>query len=80
LETGLHFSYGISGKTDWHSVGIPKRDTYDAGFKNRYNYGLECGAGIRFKTLYLGVSIAIDDYDRESKGTPYSAIKLGYTF
>ena len=79
-ETGFHFSYGIGGKTDWRSVGIPKRDTYDTGFKNRYNYGLECGAGIRFKTLYLGVSIAIDDYDRESKGSPYSAIKLGYTF
>ena len=80
LETGIHFSYGIGGKTDWSSVGIPQKNTYDSGFKNRYNYGLECGAGIRFKILYLGVSIAVDDYDRESKGTPYCAIKLGYTF
>lgn len=77
LETGTFLSYGIGGKSKCCFNG-DKHDTFESGFKNRYNYGIDCGAGISFKNYYIGVSGTFSN--RNITPGYIGAVKLGYTF
>lgn len=75
LETGAFLSYAVGGKS---GNGDNKHDTYESGFKNRYNFGADFGAGVSFKQFYLGVSNTFNYRNIAPAFT--SAVKFGYTF
>lgn len=76
LETGTYLSYGVGGKSV-DGAGA-KHDTFESGFKNRYNLGLECGAGVSVKNFYFGVSGTLNMCNNAPGYV--GAVKFGYTF
>ena len=76
LETGAFFSYVVGGKSK-DGDGV-KRSTFSSAFKDRYNFGGDCGAGVSFKQYYLGVSGTFN-YRNITPGF-VGAVKFGYTF